>query len=91
MPPNGPNKLALSIIGGLAVGGILGAVGVYGQQRAMEPRLVSVEAAAQNAQETHDKVIAIEKDIGHISEKLEENQDRNDAAHKGILDELKKR
>ena len=88
---NGFSRWVVGIVGALAVSGILGAVGVYGQQKAMEPRLASVEAAARNAQETHDKVIVIEKDIEHVREKLEENQERNDDAHREILEEIRKR
>ena len=91
MPPNGINRLVLAIIGSLAVGGIIGAVGVYGQQQAMAPRLVAVEEAAKTATETRDRVIVIEKDIEHIKTDQKEFQERADKAHDEILDELRRR
>ena len=91
MSPNGLNKLAMTLIGSLAALGILGAVGVYGQQRSMEPRLEAVEEAAKTARETRDRVIVIEKDIEHIKIDQKEFQERADKAHDEILEELRRR
>jgi len=89
--PNGINRLIIAIIGSLAVGGIVGAIGVYGQQQSMEPRLMAVEEAAKTATETRDRVIVIEKDIEHIKIDQKEFQERADRAHDEILDELRRR
>lgn len=91
MSPNGLNKLAMTIIGGLAVAGVLGAVGVYGKQQAMEPRLAAVQEAAKTATETRDRVIVIEQDIEHIKIDQKEFQERADKAHGEILEELRRR
>lgn len=91
MSPNGVSKIVMTVIGSLAVGGILGAVGVYGQQKAMEPRLAAVEEAAKAASETRDSVIVIENEIEHIKIDQKEFQERADKAHEEILEELRRR
>ena len=91
MAPNGLYKLVIGIIGSLAVGGIIGSVGVYGKQKGIEPRLVAVEEAAKTARETRDRVIVIEQDIEHIKIDQKQFQKRADKAHEEILEEIRKR